>query len=198
VGTVNLSRAVLLAGLTIAVMTGAATLPLLYTVVLLIGAGEVLYDNASQVIIPEVVPAARLERANGLLGATEIAANELLGPPAGSALFTLAVALPFGANAAMLAVAVTVLLTLPALPNVSVAVGQPRASLRQELAEGLAWLAHHRLLRAVTVLGGILGLVNAATIAVLVLYALQVLGMRQAAFGLLLAATAVGGIAGAC
>jgi MFS family permease len=193
---VNASRAALLVPLTAAALTGSANLPLLYGVVLLIGAGEVLYDNASQVVIPALAPSDRLERANGLLAATEIAANEFVGPPAGSALFVAAAALPFATNAAVLLLTVSILLTLPAIPSTANAAGGPRPSLRHDLGEGLAWLVRHPLLRSVTLLGGLLGLVNAATIAVLVLYALESLGVREAVFGVLLAATAVGGVVG--
>jgi MFS family permease len=193
---VNASRAALLVPLTVTAVTGTASLPLLYGIVLLIGAGEVVYDNASQVVIPALAPADKLERANGLLAATEIAANEFVGPPAGSALFVAASALPFATNTGMLAITVGVLLTLPAIPSTAVRAGGPRPTLRHDLAEGVAWLARHPLLRSVTVLGGIVGLVNAASMAVLVLYALERLGVREALFGVLLAATAVGGVIG--
>jgi hypothetical protein len=49
-------------------------------------------------------------------------------------------------------------------------------TLRHDLAEGLRWLWRDRLLRALAVWTGVFNLTSAATGAIVVLYALEVLG----------------------
>jgi predicted MFS family arabinose efflux permease len=67
-------------------------------------------------------------------------------------------------------------------------------SLRAEIGEGLAWLWRHGLLRTLCVLIGLSNLVFSAMMAVAVLYALEILGLTETGYGLLLAAFAVGSL----
>jgi len=64
------------------------------------------------------------------------------------------------------------------------------------LGEGVRWLARHRQLRAMAVLGALFSLTDAAWFAILVLYVERVLHLPAVAYGLLLAVGAVGGLAG--
>src|SRR6478735_3629863 len=62
---------------------------------LLLGFAEVLRDNSAQTIIPSIVEADQLERANGRMWSAEQAANTFIGPPLGSLLIAVAFFLPF-------------------------------------------------------------------------------------------------------
>ena len=68
--------------------------------------------------------------------------------------------------------------------------------IRAQIAEGLRWLAGHRLLRVIAVLLGIYNFANQMGQAVLVLLATQTLHVSTRGYGLLLAASAVGSVVG--
>ncbi len=90
----NLARFVLMGMLGTAVVTGTASIWLLYVVALGLGSFEVLFDNAAQTIMPAVVERDQLERGNGRLFAGEIVTNQFAGPPLGAFLFGITAALP--------------------------------------------------------------------------------------------------------
>lgn len=120
-----------------------------------------------------------------------------MGPALGGWLFAVAALLPFAVNGGTLAVAAVLALTLPDLFRAPpVLVGVQRSGLGADVAEGVRWLARHRLLRLVTALVFLLALLDAAWFAILVLYVEQVAGVTAAGFGLLLAVGALGGVAG--
>src|SRR5439155_14468016 len=74
--------------------------------------------------------------------------------------------------------------------------GNRRPKIRTQVAEGLCWLYRHRLLRVVAVLLGVFNFANQMGQAVLVLLATQTLHVGTRGYGLLLAVTAVGSVAG--
>jgi MFS family permease len=205
--TVDAARFAVVGGLAVAVLLDRASIALLAAVGFVLGTGQTLVDTAQQVVVPALVSRdrARLERANGRLQGTQIVANQLVGPPAGGFLFSLASwiplavdALSFGASAALVA-AIKERLG-PAPPGAAAAgVGAPvagRPSLRAEIAEGLRWLLAHRLLRALAGMVAVINLVAVACDAILVLFAQELLGLGSVGFGLLLTGSAVGGLLG--
>ncbi|HEY8092488.1 MAG TPA: MFS transporter, partial [Acidimicrobiales bacterium] len=62
---------------------------------LCLGLAEVLRDNCGQTLLPALVAAPMLERANGRLWSAELVANAFVGPVLGSLLLSLSFALPF-------------------------------------------------------------------------------------------------------
>jgi hypothetical protein len=110
----------------------------------------------------------------------------------GGLLFVLAAAAPFGFDAATFLVAAVLVASLRA--DLSVAAGEApaRRGLRVEIAEGLGWLWRHPELRAMCVLLTLWNLLENALLAIVVLYALEVLRLPEASYGLLLAGLAVG------
>jgi len=160
---------------------------------LLLGSAEVIFSNAAQSVLPALVPPELLPRANGSQQVSLTVGESFLGPPVGSLLFAAAATLPFGLDAASFAGSAAL---LARLPRTSQASGPAKATIRAQIAEGLRWLARHRLLRVVAVLLGILNFANQMGQAVLVLLATQTLRVGSVAYGFLLAATAVGSVAG--
>ena len=160
---------------------------------LLLGSAEVIFSNAAQSVLPALVPPELLPRANGSQQVSLTVGESFLGPPVGSLLFAAAATLPFGLDAASFAGSAAL---LARLPRTSQASGPAKATIRAQIAEGLGWLARHRLLRVVAVLLGILNFANQMGQAVLVLLATQTLHVGSVAYGFLLAATAVGSVAG--
>ncbi|GIJ48738.1 MFS transporter [Virgisporangium aliadipatigenens] len=189
----NTVRGLLVAGLTVAVATGHATIPLLYVVAFALGIAETVYDSAANAFLPQVVRPDQLERGNSLLVTGEAVGQIFLGGPVGALLFTLAVALPFGANAAGFLACALVMVTVagdfrPALASTS--------SIRADIVDGVRWLSRQPLLRGLTLLFGLTSACGSAANAVLVLYALDVLGLSPRGYGFLLLAGGVGGLLG--
>ncbi|MGH3760773.1 MFS transporter [Actinophytocola sp.] len=199
VAGVDLVRIGLLVALVAAVATdlatGAVGVVLVYLVAFGCGLGETLRDTAAATLLPPLVDDADLERANGRLLNTEIAGNELIGPPLGGYLFGVALVLPFAVNGGTLAVAAVLILSLPNL--FAPAPGERRRdNIRAETAAGLRWLARHRELRVLVGLTGVFAFTDGAWFAVLVLYVADVLHLPAYGYGLLLGVGAVGGLIG--
>jgi MFS family permease len=195
---VDLGRAVVAGLLALAVAGGLATVPLLIVAAFLLGSGETLSDSAAQAALPGVVPAAHLERANGRLYAGIVVAGGFAGPPLGSVLFAAAAAVPFGFDsvtflvAALLALGLRADLTVPAATEPAMPAGRFRA----QIAEGVRWLWRHRELRAMCLLLTLWNLVENAIFAILVLWALELLRLPGAGYGVLLTGLAAGGVLG--
>ncbi len=176
---------------------------------LLLGCAEVVFSNAAQSVLPALVPPELLPKANGNQQVSLTVGESFLGPPVGSLLFAAAAALPFGLDAVSFAGSAALLVRLPrtglsetefsgagrSRAGIS-GTGQKRPRLRTQIAEGLRWLARHRLLRVVAVLLGVYNFANQMGQAILVLLATQTLHLGIRGYGFLLAADAVGSVAG--
>jgi MFS family permease len=161
---------------------------------LLLGSAEVIFSNAAQSILPALVPPDLLPKANGSQQVSLTVGESFLGPPVGSLLFAAAAALPFGLDAVSFAGSAALLAGLPRTNGTREDTKRP--TIRAQIAEGLRWLAGHRLLRLVAVLLGIYNFANQMGQAILVLLATQVLHVSTRGYGLLLAASAVGSVVG--
>ena len=93
---VDVVRGLLLGVLAVSVATDTVGVWLIYAVFFLLGTAETLADTASVSLLPAIVPAEALPRANARLMGTQIVANQLVGPPFGAFLFVAAAAYPFG------------------------------------------------------------------------------------------------------
>jgi MFS family permease len=197
---VDAVRFLIVAALTVAILTGSAGIALLAIAGFLLGVGETFFDSASPALITAALgtrEADRLERANSRLLGVQTVGEELAGPPVGGFLFPLAAPVPFLLNAVSFASSAVLIACIPGryAPERQAAPAG-RRSLRREIAEGLRWLLRHRLLRTLALLVGALNLVFTAVAAVEVLFALEVLGLGSTGYGLLVTAQAVGGLLG--
>ena len=195
-GYVDAARTALIGALGVAVLLGGASLPLMYAVFFLVGTLETLFDNASQAILPAVVSREQLERANSRLLGAQIVTNQLAGPPLGGLLFSVAVAVPFLLDAGTFAAAASLVLALRGRFRPERKEGAPPTTLVAEIGEGLRWLWNHRLIRTLAVMLGVFNMTLAATDAILVLFAQDVLGLGSFGYGVLLTSGAVGGVIG--
>jgi len=95
----DLARAVVVAALVATIVLDQTSIVAIYVVVALLASAEAVVDSSSTAMVPATVESGDLERAAGRLGSSELAMNELIGPPLGGLLFGLAVAAPFGVDA---------------------------------------------------------------------------------------------------
>ena len=185
-------RAVIIGALTVAVATDSAQMWMVWVAAGCLGIAEVFFDNASQAILPSIVPIGLIERANGRRFAAEVAANSFVGTLLGSLLFVAAVWLPFGVDAASFAIAAFLVFTLHTATRPRPAAAPTPTRLRGEIAEGLRWLMRHRLLRGLALAASLSLLGMQMTAAIFVLFAQDLLHLSDKWYGALIAIGAVG------
>ncbi len=189
-------RAATVAALAIAVASHNVHVWMLWVAAGCLGVAEVFFDNASQAMVPSIVPVEVLEKANGRRFAAEIAANSFVGTPIGSVLFVVAMWLPFGFDAASFAIASALVLTLRAATAAPVVRSNTRHRLREDIAEGLRWLSGHRVLRGLALAASLSVLGMQMTAAIFVLFAQDLLHLSDRWYGALIAIGAVGAVGG--
>jgi MFS family permease len=176
-----------------------ATEWLLYVVLLvatlLLGVGEVLYDNSAQTFLPAIVQPGQLERANGRLYSAELVANQFAGPPLASLLLAISFAAPFVVDAGSFAVSAALVFAIVATPRSKPDLAD-RRPWREEAAEGFRWLWNHQLLRTLAITLGLLNLLGQVSYALMVLWGQEVLDTSTTEFAVLTTAGAFGGVLG--
>jgi MFS family permease len=192
----NTVRAVAVGALAVTALTGTASLVVLYVVAFGVGVAETFYDSAARAMLPQVVRRDQLDRANGLLTVGETAGEGFVGAPLGAALFAVAAAAPFSATAAAYGLAAVLVLAVAGRHRPTRGDGAQPTSIRRDVAEGVGWLWRHRLLRGLTLVSATTSGLQALTTGVEVLWALEVLRIGEAGFGLLMAASGVGAALG--
>ncbi|MGC4833515.1 MFS transporter [Micromonospora vinacea] len=190
-------RAAVVAALAVVVALDRVNVLVLLAAAFLLATLGTLFDSASFALLPALVPPDALPRANGRLQAGSAVAGGFLGAPAAGVLFAVAPALPFALDALTFAAAALLVLALGPPPAITTGMEWRRGSVWSEIVEGLRWLRAHRTLWRVTVLTAASNLAISGIMAVLVLYALDVLRVPPAGYGLFAAAAIVGGVVGA-
>jgi MFS family permease len=190
-------RCAVIGALTIVVAAGHAQVWMLWIAAGCLGVAEVFFDNASQALVPSIVPVEQLEKANGRRFAAEVAANSFVGTLIGSLLFVAALWLPFGVDATSFAIAAvlvfTIQLSAKQTPPTPLA-NRPR--IRTDIKEGLQWLMSHQVLRGLAIAASLSVLGMQMTAAIFVLFAQDLLHLSDRWYGALIAIGAVGAVAG--
>lgn len=189
-------RAVLVGLLAVLVAFDAVEIWMLWVLALGLGTAEVFFDSASQAILPAVVPAPLLEKANGRKYSVDLTTNTFLGAPLGSLLFAMSVALPFGIDAASFVIAVILVLGVRGRFNPNTAPRHESASLYAEMRTGMRWLWKQPLLRSIALSLALSNLAFQMPQAVFVLFAREELDVSETGFGFLLAVMGLGAIIG--
>lgn len=197
----NLLRGLALLAFALTLHLGLSSLVILYLSMAVVATLESTADNAAVAILPSLVDRGRLDSANGRIAATQLVADEFAGPPLGGFLIAIAAAAPVFAMGGLWAAAGLVALALPVHPRrhnqlgVAATLHGPR-SVYKEALEGIAWLAHHRLVGGLALIGALASVGYMLTFSILVLFAWEKLGLNETSYGLLLACSALGGLLG--
>lgn len=191
----DLVRAATLAVVVALALTGHGSMPVLYAGALVISAASVFFDVSHQSYVPGLVGLDHIGEGNAKLQATQSVAM-VVGPALGGALLRV-----ISAPAVIAVNAVTYLLSAVAVGRIRKPEVLPpphtRRPLRTEVAEGLRFVLREPLLRRIVACTGIGNLFSAVSNALVVIYALRVLGLDEAAYGTVLSAGAIGGLIGA-
>lgn len=187
-------RAVVLAGLCLVIVTGRVDIVLVMVAMLALGTAEVFADTTTSTLTPMLVEKPDLGIANARIMAGFVTVNQLVAPAIGALLFAIGMALPFIVQATSVALAVALVSRI----------GTPRGAVRenvdthvrQDIVEGVRWLIGNRPVRTLALVIVTFNITWAAPWSVLVLWALQRVGIDEAGFGLLTSAAALGGLLG--
>lgn len=187
-------RAVALGSIPVAGLAGVLTMSQLYAVALVTGLGNLFYDIAYLSFLPALVGRPRLAEANARIEVVFSAA--MLGGPAVGGF---AVQLLSAAGAIILDAAGN-LVTAVLVGAIRVAEPPPDRQaarhLGREIGEGLRFVFGHRVLRLNALCGTLAMLSETALLAVQPLFLVHELGLRPGWYGLVIAGTAIGGLAG--
>lgn len=193
---VNVGRAALIGLLAAVVAADGASLWILYVVAFALGSGETLFDTAAQSVVPSVVPADHLTRANGRLYAVELIANQFVGPPLGGLLAGVGLAVSLVTSSVAYAIGGLVLALIAGSfrPERT----GPPTRLRTDIIEGARYLWHNKLLRTLALCTGLANLTSTAAMTILPLYAVEPgpMGLDATGFGVLLTTMAIGSVVG--
>lgn len=188
----HLLRAVLTAGLVVAIIADVASVPLICAFAFALTTAETFAYPASQVLMVELAGPERLHEANSKFFTVQAIGLYLAGPLAAGALFALGPALAFAFDGVSFVIAAALVVGLPNIapklpPNVT---GRPK--LLGEVADGLRILAGNAGLRTLVTLVSTSTLAIAAVNALTALYAVEDLGMEPALVASLLIVGSVG------
>ncbi|PSL00882.1 MFS-type transporter involved in bile tolerance (Atg22 family) [Murinocardiopsis flavida] len=189
-------RAVLWGGLGALALTGGLRLDVLLAAAFALGLAEVCYDTAAVTAIPDLVPRARLEAANGQFRTAEITAQEFLGRPVGGFALTAGIAPALFGSAGICALVAVVLARLHKGERREPPDPGERQSGWRRAGAGVAAIWASPLLRRLVGVTMAFNVAYATILATQVLFAQQTLGLDAAQFGLLMLAAAAGGVVG--
>lgn len=204
----NLARAVVLLTLGVTILAGSSSIVVVLAALFLAGVAESFVDNTANTLLPMVVDPDDIGVGNARLLFGQITINRLVGPPLGAGLFAAGSASPFLAEAVLFAFGAVMLFRIrtsldPTEDTEEIAAGASdhegpsHRSARREIAEGARWLWTHPPVRTLTILVVSFNVTFGAAWSILVLYALERLGLGSLGFGLLTTVGAVGGLIGA-
>ncbi len=186
----NVLRAGVMLLAALLIVSGHMRLWILIVVVLVNSAGRAVYYSSYQAMVPSLVESDALEHANGLLAGTEASTEHLAGPIAGTALFAVAASVPFYADA------VAMLMSSIPLTGFRAKVREQPESPRTSVWEGVKLLFGDRRLRVLVLIVSSLAGLQGMETGVLVLLATTLWGVHTGAYGLFLAAGALGNLVG--
>jgi MFS family permease len=190
---VNLGRALVLVVLVTLIATGQISIWLVLAALFALGTAETFADSASSTLLPSIVEKRDLGVANARMQGAFLLMNQLVAPPIGAFLFAAGMALPFATNAAAFALGALLISRIGGSLRSERAT---TASVWADTVEGVRWLIQHPPMRTLALTVFAFNVTYGAAWSVLVLYALERLGMGEVGFGLLTTALAIGGVIG--
>ncbi|MFI8344819.1 MFS transporter [Streptomyces sp. NPDC085639] len=192
----DLVRAVAVASIPVAALADVLTMAQLYVVALVTGVATVFFDVAHQSYLPQILPREQLVAGNGALETVRSTAH-VTGPGIGGGLVQLV-----GAQFAVIVDAIGYVLSALFLLRVKQPEQAPEpaaagGSLRKEIGEGVRFVFGHPLLRVIALTTGLANFSTAVLMATQTVHLVRVVGLEAGGLGLVLSASAVGGLLGA-
>ncbi|HEX3814648.1 MAG TPA: MFS transporter [Mycobacteriales bacterium] len=179
----------------IAAWLGVLSIVQLLLVAVLVGVATVFFQTAYGAFLPSLLPPEDLQEGNAKLQGSA-SAVQVVGPGAGGLLAEV-----FGAVTGLVADAASFLVSAVCLLRIRTreepAPVVHRRSLREEIGAGLRFVTRDPYLRVLMAFGATANLALTGYQAIVVVFLVRVVGVGSGAVGLLMAATSLGGVAGA-
>lgn len=193
--SVDAVRAVLTGAFALTVALGHASIGLLLALAFALTTAQTLFDNAATALLPSVVPAAVLGRANSRLMTGQTIAGAFVAAPLVAVLLALSAGAPFAVDAATFAAAAALVASLP--PPAGQRPPRPAGrTLRRDTAEGLRALWDDRSLRALCAANTVANIGVGVLVATLVLQVTGWLHAGRGGFAAVITAYGAGGVLG--
>ncbi len=191
----DLARATILSVVVVAALTGHASMALIIGAAVVISTFSLFFDVAHQSYVPGLVGLDHVVEGNSKLQATQSVAM-IAGPAIGGIALRV-----MSAPLVMVATVGTYLASALAMARIGHREDLPspedRRPLRTEIAEGLRFVMGEPLLRRILACTSLSNLGGAIGNAVVVIFALRTLDVGTATYGVVLSASAAGGLLGA-
>jgi len=187
-------RGLLIVGLVVAAALNALAFPLMLVAVVVLGALTVIYEVGYQSAIPSLVPRDALGSANAKIQAT-VAAGEIGGPGLGGLILQL-----LGTMATLIVNAAAYLVSAAALLMMRAEEPVPVTTRRHflvELREGVAHVTRDAYLRANVGFSALYNPFAQWVVILLMIYAVQTLGLEAGQIGIVFSIGAAGALVGA-
>jgi MFS family permease len=191
--TADVARALVLCSVPVAWWLGVLHIAQLYAVVLMTGIGTVFFDVASQSYVPQVVGRSALLAANARLVSMD-AVNDIAGRGVAGYLVALVTA-----PVAVLVDAGSYLVSAVFVARVRHREQAPKPAdthLWRDMTEGVAFVARHRVLRAIAMSGALVNLGIVLIVTMLPVVLVDEMHVSPAVLGLFLASGGVGTLVG--
>lgn len=195
----NALRVAAAVGVTLVIAAGALNLWVLAIALIVFGLGETLFDNATNAVVPSVVPREGLDRANSRIQAAQLGLDMFVATPISSVLFAIAIALPMIVGGAGYLIAGALVLALPIAAAHGVQSGEKPAEERAQIsmADAARYLWNHRFLRGMTIMASAVGALFSLAQATTILLLVDFYAVPTQWLGLVTAGVGAGGLAGA-
>ncbi|MFF3644035.1 MFS transporter [Streptomyces sp. NPDC002564] len=188
------------ASFTVLVLLDVTHLPVLCAVAFLMGLLESVATSATFAFLPSLVRDKHLERTNGMSSTALMVGRQFLGPLLGAALVGIAPAAPFLVDAATFLISLLLVRAVPASVEAGPEAVEHRRGPRAVLADvrvSTRWMRRTPHVLTIACTAGAINLFNMGALAIQPLFATEVLGGPAIVYGLMMAAAALGGVAGA-
>lgn len=197
----NCMRFLIGALLAITVSTHLINMLWLYVFVFSMGICEVLVDTTAQAMIPKMLEKENYERGNSRLAISENVISQFVGSPISSAIFAIAIFIPFFITSAGYFIAALFIFLIPAQFHASMNKDEdPNKSKDGFLAEikfGINYLYNDKKILRLVLTTTALGFFFSMATATNVLFLIKVLHVKTSLFGAVMTVQAIGGITGA-
>lgn len=191
----DIVRAAILLTIPLAWAFGALSMVQLYLVAAGVGIVTVFFDIANQSYLPELVDGESIGDGNGKLQASQQTAG-VVGPSLAAGLVA-AIGAPLTVGLTSVCMGLSSLFVSRIRHREAPREPATRTGFIAEIREGLGFVLGHRLLRRITACTGLTNFAASGIFALLVLFVLTTLGLSQVQLGIIMSASAIGGILGA-
>ncbi|MFH8370784.1 MFS transporter [Streptomyces sp. NPDC018031] len=194
--TVDAARGLLMAAFAVAVWQDRASIGLLLALAFALTTLQTVFDNAATALLPSVVAADALGRANARLMTGQEVMGRFVAAPLVPVLLGLGVAVPYAADAASYLIAAALVASLRVAPPEHPAPEPAPRTLRGDLTTGLRTLWRDRVLRSLGVSTLLCNTGIGALIATLVLLVTGHLGAGEPGYAAVITGYGVGSVLG--